>query len=106
MTDLGPLSTKKQYLSVPFELVVESRRREHGWVRHAEYPELGLQAEDGNVLAAIDDLERARHRLISERFDTGQHIPVPRPPLHSDDDAGFLPVAGSARQPTGEGPTS
>ena len=75
--------TPEEHLAVPYILVIESFEGPDGtWLRRAEYPELpdcvGI-AE--TPLEALDRLEEARVRLILERLEQGQPIPVPRPPL-------------------------
>lgn len=76
--------TLKEYLAVPYVLLVDSVQRADGeWVRRAEYPEIGCvceRATPGEAMAALDE---ARVRLIHDRFERGEPIPVPRSPLTS-----------------------
>ncbi len=70
------------YEAVPYLLVVESVERGGAWLRRAEYPELpGCYAEAESAVDAIEELERARRRLIRGLWDRGAPIPTPRPPL-------------------------
>jgi hypothetical protein len=83
------------YLATPYELVVDSVRRADGeWVRRAAYPELGCAAEDADVLAAIDALDRLRTERISALLAAGEPVPAPRAPLKSGLDAGFAAGEG------------
>jgi len=70
------------YEAVPYLLVLESVEREGEWVRRAEYPELpGCAAEAPSALEALHKLEKERRRVLSELWERGAPIPVPRPPL-------------------------
>lgn len=73
------------YMAVPYIAVFYSVERPDGtWVRRAEYPELpDCYAEAGDVLLAMDELEEKRIKYLSEAFQRGEEIPVPRPPLKS-----------------------
>jgi len=53
------------------------------WHRYVEYPELGCLAEGEQTIEAMQDLEKMRMRLITDRYQRGEEIPVPRPPLRS-----------------------
>lgn len=78
------------YLSVPYELVVDSVQREDGeWVRRAAYPELGVATEDADVLAALDALDGRRQDKIAGLIEAGRPVPAPRPALRGGQDAGF-----------------
>jgi predicted RNase H-like HicB family nuclease len=70
------------YEAVPYLLVVESVERGGHWLRRAEYPELpGCYAEAESAVDAIEQLERARRRLIRVLWERGAPIPAPRAPL-------------------------
>ncbi len=77
------LSTRDQYLRVPYVLVVESVPGPDGdWCRRASYPELpGAVAEAESAIDAIDAVDEKRVRIILGRLDAGIPVPVPRPPL-------------------------
>jgi predicted RNase H-like HicB family nuclease len=76
--------TPEEYLAVPYVLVVESVQGPGGeWLRRAEYPELpGCMGIAYSPLDALDKLEEARVRIVLDRLERGEPIPVPRPPLH------------------------
>jgi predicted RNase H-like HicB family nuclease len=72
------------YEAVPYLLVVESVPRDGDWVRRAEYPELpGCAVEASSVLEALHQLERERRRVLTELWERGAPIPVPREPLRA-----------------------
>jgi len=75
--------TAEEYLAVPYVMVLESVPAADGdWMRQASYPELpGCVAQAQTPIEAIERLEEQRVRYILERLDTGQPVPVPRPPL-------------------------
>lgn len=75
--------TLEEYLAIPYVMLVESVEGPDGqWLRRVSYPELpGCTAEALSPLDAMDMVERARVQLIEERFQRGEPIPVPRPPL-------------------------
>jgi predicted RNase H-like HicB family nuclease len=75
--------TPEEYLAVPYILVIESFEGPDGaWLRRASYPELpNCVGIAETPLDALDRLEEARVRLILERLNRGEPIPVPRPPL-------------------------
>lgn len=72
------------YLRVPY--LLQSTAIEHGdggWRRQVQYPELpNCVAEAPTLLAAIDELDRRRIRVIVDMLREGQRPPVPRSPLH------------------------
>ena len=77
-----PVPDLAYYAAVPYVLMVESV--EHGgvWRRRAAYPELpGCVVEAESATEAMEQLERARRRLIEDLWHRGEPIPVPRPPL-------------------------
>jgi predicted RNase H-like HicB family nuclease len=75
--------TVEDYLAVPYVLTMESVARPDGeWVRRASYPELpGCVAEAFSPIDAIEQLEQLRQRRILELLESGEGVPVPRPPL-------------------------
>jgi predicted RNase H-like HicB family nuclease len=75
----------EEYLAVPYIMAVESVPGPDGdWIRRAEYPELpGCVAEAYSAVEAIEKLEEQRIRRIQELLQSGQPVPVPRPPLRS-----------------------
>ena len=76
--------TAAEHLSVPYVMVLESIPGPDGdWLRQASYPELpGCVAQAPTPIEAIDRLEEQRVRYILDRLESGQPVPVPRPPLH------------------------
>jgi predicted RNase H-like HicB family nuclease len=76
--------TAEEHLAVPYVLVLESIEGPGGdWLRQASYPELpGCVAQAPSPIEAIDRLEEQRVRFILDRLESGQPVPVPRPPLH------------------------
>ena len=79
------LVTLDQVLAVPYVLDVSTRAAETGqWVCRLEYPELpGCVAEDRNVLAALDHVERLREQWLRECVARGDEVPLPRRALSS-----------------------
>jgi hypothetical protein len=74
----------EEYLAIPYVLTAYSAVGDDGrWHRYVEYEELGCLAEGDQVLEAIEHLEEMRVRLIVDRFQRGEEIAVPRPPLKS-----------------------
>jgi predicted RNase H-like HicB family nuclease len=74
----------EDHLAVPYKLIVYSAPGPDGeWHRYAAYPELGCVSQGETPMEAMDRLEEQRIRLIVERLQTGEPIPVPRPPLRS-----------------------
>ncbi|MBX5437821.1 MAG: hypothetical protein IRZ33_11500 [Alicyclobacillaceae bacterium] len=75
--------TLEEYLSVPYVLEMWSVQRPDGvWVRHAEYPELpGCSAESLSTVEAMERAEAARIEYIVSKWEKGEQIPIPRPPL-------------------------
>lgn len=72
------------YRAIPYLLVVETVQRAGTWWRRASYPELpGCAAEAESAVEAIERLERERESLLARRWERGEAIPVPRPPLRS-----------------------
>lgn len=71
------------YLAVPYILDARAVRGADGtWVCQLAYVELpDCVAEASSPLAALDELEQRRVTYITERFQQGREIPVPRPPL-------------------------
>ena len=70
------------YEAVPYLLVVESIERGGEWLRRAEHPELpGCVAESASVVEALERLERERLSTLRRLWQSGEAIPVPRPPL-------------------------
>jgi predicted RNase H-like HicB family nuclease len=98
------------YLRVPY--LLQSTAVEHGdghWSRQVRYPELpGCVAEAQTLLAAIDELDRHRIRVIVELLRAGQRPPVPRSPLrdrqpHEElDRLGLTELAGVVELDEGE----
>jgi hypothetical protein len=74
----------EEYLAIPYLLTAYSAVGDDGrWHRYVEYEELGCLAEGEHVIEAIDRLDAMRVALIADRFERGEEIPVPRPPLRS-----------------------
>jgi predicted RNase H-like HicB family nuclease len=74
----------EEYLSIPYRLVAYSAPGHDGvWRRYAEYPEIGCVSEADTPIEAMEKLEEQRVKYIVERFQKGEPIPVPRPPLRS-----------------------
>ena len=73
------------YLAVPYLLVLESVQLPNGdWVRRAEFPELpGCYADAEGAVDAVELLEEEQVRYIKRLLDSGEPVPVPRPPLPS-----------------------
>jgi predicted RNase H-like HicB family nuclease len=72
------------YRAIPYLLVVETVERAGAWWRRATYPELpGCVAEAESAVEAIERLEHARETVLAQRWQRGEPIPVPRPPLRS-----------------------
>ena len=70
------------YEAVPYLLVVESIERGGEWLRRAEHPELpGCVAESASAVEALERLERERLSMLRRLWQSGEAIPVPRPPL-------------------------
>jgi len=70
------------YEAVPYLLVVESIERGGEWLRRAEHPELpGCVAESASAVEALERLERERLSTLRRLWQSGEAIPVPRPPL-------------------------
>ena len=70
------------YEAVPYLLVVESIERGGEWLRRAEHPELpGCVAESTSAVEALERLERERLSMLRRLWQSGEAIPVPRPPL-------------------------
>jgi predicted RNase H-like HicB family nuclease len=70
------------YEAVPYLLVVESVERDGEWVRRAAYPELpGCAAEAASAVEALRRLDRERRRVLTDLWERGAAIPVPRAPL-------------------------
>ncbi len=80
-----PIMTIDDYLAIPYILEVWSLQRPDGqWVRHAEYPELpGCSAEAFTAIEAMELADAARVQYILARWENGESIPVPRPPLRA-----------------------
>jgi hypothetical protein len=75
--------TLRDYLSVPYVLVVESYPESDGdWARRAYYPELpGCVAESQKTIELFDALDRLRVRTIVGKLRDGAQVPVPRQPV-------------------------
>lgn len=74
--------TIEEYLAVPYILQVWSRKRSDGqWIRHAEFPELGIAVEAFSTLEALERVDDAREAYIIDCLKRGREIPVPRQPL-------------------------
>jgi predicted RNase H-like HicB family nuclease len=75
--------TLRDYLSVPYVLVVESYPESDGdWSRRAYYPELpGCVAEGTTTVELFDALDRLRVTSIVARLKDGTEVPVPREPV-------------------------
>ncbi|MBX5468148.1 MAG: hypothetical protein K6U14_11750 [Firmicutes bacterium] len=75
----------EEYLAVPYVLAVWSEQKPDGhWVRHAEYPELpGCSVEADATVDLVERAEAAREAYIRLRYEHGEYIPVPRPPLRA-----------------------
>ena len=75
----------EEYLAVPYKLVMESFEASDGdWLRRASYPELpGCDVEGFWAVDIVEELELLRVKIITERFQGHEYIPVPRPPLKS-----------------------
>jgi predicted RNase H-like HicB family nuclease len=72
------------YRAIPYLLVVETVERAGAWWRRATYPELpGCVAEAESAVEAIERLEQERDAMLAQRWQRGEPIPVPRPPLRS-----------------------
>ena len=75
------------YEAVPYLLVVESIERGGEWLRRAEHPELpGCVAESASAVEALEQLERERLSILRRLWQSGEAIPVPRPPLRAASD--------------------
>ena len=68
---------------MPYVVVLESfEDGDVQWRRRALHPELpGVSAEADTPLEALDRLDVAREAFITERLQSGQAVPVPRPSL-------------------------
>ncbi len=77
------MKTLEEYLAVPYVVTVVAVKGPDGrWLRQAEYPEFpGCSGQGLSPEEALANLERDRHRIVGERFASGEEIPVPRPPL-------------------------
>ena len=75
--------TLRQYLSVPYVLVVESYPESDGdWSRRAYYPELpGCVAEGRQTVELLTSLDRLRVQTIADALRQGDQVPVPREPI-------------------------
>jgi len=74
----------QEYLAIPYRLVAYSAARPDGtWRRYAAYPEIGCVSEAETPGEAQEQLEELRIRYIIDRVQSGEPIPVPRPPLKS-----------------------
>ena len=74
----------EDYLAIPYRLVAYSAARADGtWRRYAAYPEIGCVSEAETPWEAQELLEEQRIRYIIDRVQSGEPIPVPRPPLKS-----------------------
>ena len=74
----------EEYLAIPYLLTAYSAVGDDGrWHRYVEYEELGCMAEGDHILEAMDRIEAMRVRLITDRYERGEEIAVPRPPLRS-----------------------
>jgi predicted RNase H-like HicB family nuclease len=74
----------EEYLAIPYVLTAYSAVGDDGrWHRYVEYEELGCMAEGDHIIEAMDRLEAMRMRLITDRYERGEEIAVPRPPLRS-----------------------
>ena len=74
----------QEYLAIPYRLVAYSAARPDGtWRRYAAYPEIGCVSEAETPWEAQEQLEELRIRYIIDRVQSGEPIPVPRPPLKS-----------------------
>lgn len=72
------------YEAVPYLLVVESIERGGEWLRRAEHPELpGCVAESASAVEALERLDRERLSMLRRLWQSGEAIPVPRPPLRA-----------------------
>ena len=79
-----PAEDLAYYRAIPYLLVVETVERAGTWWRRATYPELpGCAAEAESAVEAIERLDREREALLERRWERGEAIPVPRPPLRS-----------------------
>ena len=82
------------YEAVPYLLVVESIERGGEWLRRAEHPELpGCVAESASAVEALEGLERERLSTLRRLWQSGEAIPVPRPPLRGPGVPGSRPPA-------------
>lgn len=72
-----------EYLAIPYVAVFYSAEEPDGeWLRHAEYPELpGAVGVGRSAVEALDNLEAARIRILTDAHARGEEVPVPRPPL-------------------------
>ena len=69
-------------LAVPYVVRVTSVKEPGGWLRRAEYPELpGCFVESYSALAALEDLDALRVRILIDMRRRGEQPPRPRPPL-------------------------
>lgn len=74
----------EEYLAIPYVLTAYSAVGDDGrWHRYVEYEELGCMAEGDHIIEAMDRLEAMRVQLITDRYQRGEEIAVPRPPLRS-----------------------
>lgn len=75
----------RELLSVPYILEALSVKSDDGsWIRCFEYPELPDCTVYGLApVEALDELERLKYKIILDRVQRGQPVPVPRPPLYS-----------------------
>jgi predicted RNase H-like HicB family nuclease len=75
------------YLRVPYLLQSSAMQREDGtWLRRVEYPELpDCVSQESTLLAALDELDRRRVRVILGLLRDGQAPPLPREPLADRD---------------------
>jgi len=75
--------TLREYLSVPYVMVVESYPESDGdWSRRAYYQELpGCVAEGRQTVELIANLDRLRVQTIADALREGEQVPVPREPI-------------------------
>ena len=76
--------SREEYLAVPYIVWLQSVETSAGqWARRASLPELpGCVAQAPTAEEAVELLDEARQAWISEAYERGEEIPVPRPPLY------------------------
>jgi antitoxin HicB len=88
---MSPRLSREEHLAVPYILWLQSVETSAGeWARRASLPELpGCVVQAPTAEEAVELLDAARQSWISDAYERGEEIPVPRPPLYDTISSGL-----------------